>query len=153
MSTPEIGTAADVLTLTEVAQLLRCSKAYACNIVGGRVSSLPPLPHMSLGRRILVRRIALEQWLEGLEVSAKRRQCPIVLKSATIDRKPRRSAVVVIRTVACRSANAGSTGRGWASGGRVRAPVTPSMSMPATTCLLPITTSIRFPISLSDWNP
>jgi len=63
----------DVLTLTELARVLRCSKAHVCNVIGGRVLSLPPLPHMSLGRRILVRRIALEQWLEGLEVSAKRR--------------------------------------------------------------------------------
>lgn len=63
----------EVLTLREVAGILRCSKAHVCNVIGGKVSSLPPLPHLSLGRRILVRRIALEHWLESLEVSSDRR--------------------------------------------------------------------------------
>ena len=71
--TPKETLAPDVLTLNEVAGMLRCSKTHVCNVIAGRVASLPPLPHMSLGRRILVRRIALEQWLESLEVSADRR--------------------------------------------------------------------------------
>jgi radical SAM superfamily enzyme YgiQ (UPF0313 family) len=70
---PDVIVTNEILTLLEVAAILRCSKAHVCNVIGGRVASLPPLPHMSLGRRILVRRIALEQWLERLEVYSDQR--------------------------------------------------------------------------------
>ena len=70
-SSTEINTASDVLTMEEVARLLRCSKAHLCNVMNGKVSSLPPLPYMSLGRRKLIRRSALERWMERLEQSAK----------------------------------------------------------------------------------
>src|SRR5262249_41236966 len=56
-----------ILTMHEVAQLLRCSKAHLCNVLNGKVPSLPPLPCVSLGRRKLIRRAALEKWLEQLE--------------------------------------------------------------------------------------
>jgi len=71
-----LETVPEVLTMIEVAKILRCSKAHVCNVIAGRVSSLPPLAHMSLGRRILVRRASLEQWmasLERLETSTNRR--------------------------------------------------------------------------------
>jgi excisionase family DNA binding protein len=61
--------ASEVLTLSEAAVLLRCSKAHMSNVVNGRVQGLPHLPHISLGRRVLIRRIALERWLESLEES------------------------------------------------------------------------------------
>jgi excisionase family DNA binding protein len=68
----ELGqsSALEVLTLAEAAQLLRCSKAHLCNVLNGKISGLPELPHISLGRRTLIRKIALERWLEGLEASA-----------------------------------------------------------------------------------
>jgi hypothetical protein len=62
-----------MLTIGEAAGHLRCSKAHLCNVLNGRISSLPPLPHVLLGRRKLIRRVALEQWLERLEVSPERR--------------------------------------------------------------------------------
>jgi hypothetical protein len=62
----------EVLTLAEAAHLLRCSKAHLSNVLSGRVSSLPPLPHVSLGRRKLIRRAALERWLGELESSDRR---------------------------------------------------------------------------------
>jgi hypothetical protein len=55
--------------LTDAAQLLRCSKAHLCNVLNGKVPSLPPMPHVSLGRRKLIRRAALQRWLEQLEES------------------------------------------------------------------------------------
>jgi excisionase family DNA binding protein len=63
----------EVLTLAEAARVLRCSKGHLSNVVNGRVPSLPPLPHIALGRRILIRRAALEQWLERLEQGGDRR--------------------------------------------------------------------------------
>ena len=59
----------DLLTLQEAARVLRCSKAHLCNVLKGKVASLPPLPHVSLGRRILIRRSVLQQWIERLEQS------------------------------------------------------------------------------------
>ena len=57
----------DLLTLDEVAVILRCSKAHLCNVLNGKVVSLPALPHIPLGRRKLVRKAALEAWLERVE--------------------------------------------------------------------------------------
>ena len=57
----------DILTLKEAAELLRCSKAHLSNVLSGKVPRLPPLAHVSLGRRTLIRRATLERWLEQLE--------------------------------------------------------------------------------------
>jgi hypothetical protein len=54
----------DLLTMTEVARLLHCSKAHVCNAVAGRVPRCPPIPAVSLGRRKLVRRESLLHWIE-----------------------------------------------------------------------------------------
>lgn len=54
----------DVLTLVEVAEVLRCSKAHVCNAIRGRVPGVPKLTHFALGRRKLVRREWLESWIE-----------------------------------------------------------------------------------------
>lgn len=56
-----------VLTVTEIAHELRCSKAHVHNIVAGKVSGLPPLPVLRIGRRVLIRREALLHWMEWLE--------------------------------------------------------------------------------------
>ena len=57
----------DLLTLADVATLLRCSKAHVCKAVAGHVSGCPPIPSVSLGRRKLVRRQSLIAWLEANE--------------------------------------------------------------------------------------
>ena len=56
-----------ILTVRETAELVRCSKAHLCNIIGGKVKGLPRLPVIRIGRRLLVRRVALAQWLEAVE--------------------------------------------------------------------------------------
>jgi excisionase family DNA binding protein len=53
----------DILTVTEVADRLRCSKAHVCNVINGRVKGVAPLAAIRLGRRMLVRVAALEAWL------------------------------------------------------------------------------------------
>jgi hypothetical protein len=57
----------DLLSLAEVADLLHCSKAHICNVIAGRVRGCPPIPSVSLGRRKLVRREALQSWIERSE--------------------------------------------------------------------------------------
>jgi len=54
-----------VLTVKEVAAILRCSKAHVHNALHGKVPGLPKLTHLTAGRRKLVRRDWLDQWLES----------------------------------------------------------------------------------------
>ena len=65
----EVEPTSELLTLAEVALILRCSKTHLCNVLNGKVASLPALPHVALGRRKLVRKAALEAWLERVEDS------------------------------------------------------------------------------------
>jgi hypothetical protein len=57
----------EVLTLREVAEALRCSKAHVCKIVNGQVAGAPRIPAITLGRRKLVRRESLLRWIEENE--------------------------------------------------------------------------------------
>jgi hypothetical protein len=61
----------EVLTLKEVAAILRCCKAHVANLVNGKVRGVPPLPCMCVGRRKLVRRRSLESWQDSLERAGK----------------------------------------------------------------------------------
>ncbi|MGB7760798.1 MAG: helix-turn-helix domain-containing protein [Bryobacteraceae bacterium] len=54
----------EILTVVEVATELRCSKAHVYNAIAGKVEGVSPLPAISMGRRKLVRRGALEQWIK-----------------------------------------------------------------------------------------
>ena len=70
MGSPTTGSGSEVLTLAEVAAILRCSKAHLCNVINGKVPGTPLLPHLAVGRRKLVRREWLEAWMEQ-----SKRQC------------------------------------------------------------------------------
>lgn len=52
-----------ILTLKEVSKELRCSKAHLSHIINGKVAGLPPLPVARIGRRVIIRREALLNWL------------------------------------------------------------------------------------------
>jgi excisionase family DNA binding protein len=54
-----------VLTIRDVASLLRCSKTHVANVINGKIPGIPRLSHISMGRRKLVRREWLDQWLEA----------------------------------------------------------------------------------------
>lgn len=54
----------NILTVKEVAIILRCSKTHVLNALEGKVRGLPKLTHLSLGRRKVVRKDWLEQWME-----------------------------------------------------------------------------------------
>jgi hypothetical protein len=53
-----------VLTIVEIAQLLRCSKAHVCNLMAGKVRGVPKLTHVCLGRRKLSTHEWVKEWLE-----------------------------------------------------------------------------------------
>ena len=55
----------NILTIKEVAAILRCSKAHALNVLDGKVRGLPKLAHLSLGRRRVVRKDWLDAWMEA----------------------------------------------------------------------------------------
>ena len=62
-----------ILNLAEAATLVRCSRAHLCNIIHGKVSGIPHLPTVRIGRRVLFRRESLEQWLEEVESAGRKR--------------------------------------------------------------------------------
>jgi hypothetical protein len=53
-----------ILTLEEVAGILRCSKTHVSNVLNGRVPGVPKLTHLAMGRRKLIRREWLDRWME-----------------------------------------------------------------------------------------
>jgi excisionase family DNA binding protein len=55
------------MTVAEVAERLRCSKAHVCNAINGKVKGLPRLPAISMGRRKLIREKTFMHWLTESE--------------------------------------------------------------------------------------
>ena len=55
---------APVMTLKQAAAYLQVSKAHLSNVINGRVSGVPPIRHFPLGRRILIKREWVDEWLE-----------------------------------------------------------------------------------------
>ena len=55
----------DILTISEVAEILRCSRNHVSNVMNGKVPGVPALPHFVMGRRKLVRREWLIEWLQS----------------------------------------------------------------------------------------
>ena len=62
---PETKQADQVLTIDEVANILRCSKTHVSHVINGKVPGVPKLTHVAMGRRKLVRREWLDQWMEA----------------------------------------------------------------------------------------
>lgn len=56
-----------ILTVTEVAEQLRCSKAHVHNLINGNVRGAPLLPSVQLGRRRLVLLTTLTTWISKNE--------------------------------------------------------------------------------------
>ena len=66
-TTSNTATIPAVLTVSEVARELRCSKAHVHNIIAGKVPNLPPLPVLRIGRRTVIRTEGLQAWMSELE--------------------------------------------------------------------------------------
>jgi hypothetical protein len=47
---------ASILTIREVAEVLRCSNAHVQKALVGKIAGVPQLAHLNMGRRKLVRR-------------------------------------------------------------------------------------------------
>ena len=60
----EIAKDVPILTINDVAAILRCSKTHVCHVLAGKVPGIPRLTHIAMGRRKLVRREWLDQWME-----------------------------------------------------------------------------------------
>ena len=56
-----------VLTVSEAARELRCSKAHVHHLIAGKVPGVKPLPSLWLGRRRLILRASFEEWLRSSE--------------------------------------------------------------------------------------
>ena len=67
MSSCGVASSDPVLTVTEVAVDLRCSRAHVYNVIKGKVDGVTPLPVIRMGRRTLVRRSSLELWKRAVE--------------------------------------------------------------------------------------
>jgi len=66
----ELAARREILTLHEVAEILRCSKTHVSNVINGKVAGVPRLTHLAMGRRKLIRRAWLDQWM-----AANKSQC------------------------------------------------------------------------------
>jgi len=66
------NTKEEILTTSDVAAELRCSKAHVCKVIRGQVSGVARLPAIHMGRRVLIRRSSLEQWKIDSEAGAAR---------------------------------------------------------------------------------
>ena len=59
----------EVMTVEEVAHVLRVSKAHVHNLINGKVRGVPQLPSVCPGRRHLVRRASLQNWMQKCEMA------------------------------------------------------------------------------------
>jgi excisionase family DNA binding protein len=55
---------ANILTIAEIASILRCSKAHIQNAIRGKVPGSPKLTHLQIGRRKVVTREWLDEWMQ-----------------------------------------------------------------------------------------
>jgi hypothetical protein len=60
----------EIMNAEEVACELRVSKAHVHNLLNGKVRGVRPLPSISLGRRRIIRRSMLEEWMRDNEQTA-----------------------------------------------------------------------------------
>jgi excisionase family DNA binding protein len=58
-----------ILTVAEAARELRCSKAHVHHLIAGKVQGVRPLPSLWLGRRRLILRASLQEWIRASEES------------------------------------------------------------------------------------
>ena len=58
-----------ILTLREAAAFLRCSEAHLSHAINGRIKGIPILLHISIGRRKLILRSSLLEWMEQIETN------------------------------------------------------------------------------------
>jgi len=73
----------EIMTASDVARYLHCSKAHVYNAINGRIENVTPLPALSFGRRRLVRRATLEEWIRANEKGLASGMMPTKLEVGT----------------------------------------------------------------------
>lgn len=58
-----------LLTTAEAATELRCTSRHIQRLINGEVKSMPRLPHVRVGRKFLIRRETMTQYLVDYEKS------------------------------------------------------------------------------------
>ena len=53
-----------VMTLQQAASYLQISKAHLSNVINGKVAGVTPVRCFRMGRRVLIKREWIEEWLE-----------------------------------------------------------------------------------------
>ena len=53
-----------VMTLAQAASYLQVSKAHLSNVINGKVPGVKPVRFFRLGRRVLIKREWIDEWLE-----------------------------------------------------------------------------------------
>ena len=61
-----------VMTLTQAAAYLRVSKAHLSNVINGKVPGVPPVRSFRMGRRILIKREWVDEWMESAHLETVR---------------------------------------------------------------------------------
>jgi len=61
-----------VMTLTQAAAYLRVSKAHLSNVINGKVPGVPRVRSFRMGRRILIKREWVDEWMESADLEATR---------------------------------------------------------------------------------
>jgi excisionase family DNA binding protein len=59
-----------VMTLKQAAAYLQISKAHLSNVINGKVPGVQPVRCFRMGRRILIKREWVDQWLEAAELGS-----------------------------------------------------------------------------------
>ena len=67
MKDPELSELPENLTAVEVSSVLRCSRAHVYKLFVGSVKGVPRLECIRAGRRIIVRKASLLDWLTRAE--------------------------------------------------------------------------------------
>jgi excisionase family DNA binding protein len=59
-----------LLNMREAANFLRCSRSHLSNAIHGKLNGTPRLPCVRIGRRVLFRLEALEEWLRQIQTNS-----------------------------------------------------------------------------------
>ena len=59
-----------VMTLKQAAAYLQISKAHMSNVINGKVPDVQPLRCKRVGRRILIKREWVDEWMESVDLEA-----------------------------------------------------------------------------------
>jgi excisionase family DNA binding protein len=61
-----------IMTLKQAAAYLQVSKAHLSNVINGKVPGVRPVRNFRMGRRILIKREWVDEWMETADLEAVR---------------------------------------------------------------------------------